>query len=111
MASLEDENREALARPFPYMQRKRLTAISRELPQLRGVLGTNWARSKELFELAHDRKDRLLASDGMRLVEPRLGRAERSRASLSWTELRLRCCTLLLYWCASWHGLTIRPEH
>jgi hypothetical protein len=30
MTSLEDENREALARKFPYMQRKRLPMISRE---------------------------------------------------------------------------------
>ena len=30
MASLEDENREALARQFPYVQRKRLTLSSRE---------------------------------------------------------------------------------
>jgi hypothetical protein len=52
MASLEDETLDALARRFPYMQRKRLTAISRELPQLRGVLGTIWARGKSLFELA-----------------------------------------------------------
>jgi hypothetical protein len=29
-SSLEDENREALARPFPYMQRRRLTMINRE---------------------------------------------------------------------------------
>jgi hypothetical protein len=30
MTSLEDENREALTRQFPYVQRKRLTLISRE---------------------------------------------------------------------------------
>jgi hypothetical protein len=30
MASLEDENRDALTRQFPYVQRKRLTLISRE---------------------------------------------------------------------------------
>jgi hypothetical protein len=30
MTSLEDETLDALARRFPYMQRKRLTTISRE---------------------------------------------------------------------------------
>jgi hypothetical protein len=30
MTSLEDESRQALARPFPYMQRKMLTIINRE---------------------------------------------------------------------------------
>ena len=30
MTSLEDENRHALARQFPYMRRKRLTMINRE---------------------------------------------------------------------------------
>jgi hypothetical protein len=30
LTSLEDENRESLARRFPYTQRKRLTVISRE---------------------------------------------------------------------------------
>ncbi len=49
MTSLEDETHEALARRFPYIQRKRLTPNSREWPQLRGVLGTNWARGKSLF--------------------------------------------------------------
>jgi hypothetical protein len=29
MTSLEDENRDALARQFPYMQRKTLTMINR----------------------------------------------------------------------------------
>jgi hypothetical protein len=52
MTSLEDENRDALARRFSYMQRKRLTLNSRELPQLRGVLGTNWARGQSLFDFA-----------------------------------------------------------
>jgi hypothetical protein len=46
MTSLEDETLEALIRRFPYMQRKELTPNSREIPQLRAVLGTNWARDK-----------------------------------------------------------------
>ena len=46
MASLEDENREALARQFPCMQRKGLTMINRERPQLRAILGANWARDR-----------------------------------------------------------------
>ena len=53
MTSLEDESRSALARSFPYMQRKKPTLNSRESPQLRAVLGTNWAHDgKCLFDLA-----------------------------------------------------------
>jgi hypothetical protein len=52
MASLEGETGEALARRFAYLQRKMLTVISRGRPQMRAVLGTNWARDKSLFDLA-----------------------------------------------------------
>jgi hypothetical protein len=54
MTSLEDETGEALARWFPYMRRKALTVNCRESPQWRGVLGTNWARDKSLFDLDPD---------------------------------------------------------
>jgi hypothetical protein len=37
------------------MQRKRLTIINRERPQLRAALGTNWARGQSVFESALDR--------------------------------------------------------
>jgi hypothetical protein len=52
MASLEGETEDALARRFPYRQRKRLAMASRELPPWRAVLGTNWARDKSLFDWA-----------------------------------------------------------
>jgi hypothetical protein len=39
MTSLEDESLNALAKRFPYMQRKGLTPTSREWPQLHAVLG------------------------------------------------------------------------
>lgn len=51
MTILEDENRDALAGQFHYLQRKRMTLVSRELPQWRGFLGTNAARDKWLFDL------------------------------------------------------------
>jgi hypothetical protein len=51
MASLEDENRRALARRFPTVRIKGLTMISLEWPRVRGVSGTSWVRDKSLFDL------------------------------------------------------------
>ena len=44
MTSLEDETEEALARPFPYLQRKWRTGLAVSGRGCTGVLGTNWAR-------------------------------------------------------------------
>jgi hypothetical protein len=52
--------------------KKRLTMGSHELPQLRRVLGTNWARGKSLFELALGRMETTcLQSGGTDVVERR----------------------------------------
>jgi len=52
MASLDDETGEALARRFPYMQRKGLTMASREWRVARSVGPRYWARDSWLFDLA-----------------------------------------------------------